>query len=80
MKQKPKIIDDKIYATDKLSWYATRRGLCVHNDSCLQQDSDSETEERIARAIQKAYQDGYGRGYENGFRHGAETLEQKLGA
>lgn len=76
MNHKPKIIDDKIYAVGKVSWYATRRGLCVHNDSCLQQDSDSETEERIARAIEKAYQDGY----ERGFRRGAETIEQRLGA
>ena len=73
---KPKIIDDKVYATGEISWWSKRRGLCVHNDSCLQQDSDSETEDRIARAIEKAYQDGY----ERGFQRGSETLEQKLGA
>lgn len=73
---KPKIIDDKIYAQGNVSWWSTRRGICVHNDSCLQQDSDSETEDRIARAIEQAYQEGY----ERGFQRGAETIAEKLGA
>lgn len=72
----PKNIDDSIYFQGELSWWSKRRGLCVHNDSCIQRDTDSETEERIARAVEQAYRTGY----ERGFKRGAETLEERLGA
>ena len=70
-----KILDPSIYASEVSPW-SKRRGICVHNDSCLQLDTDSQTEERIARAIEQAYREGYQRGHAKG----RETLEEQLGA
>lgn len=52
--------------------WAMMYGVRVHNYAMIDDASDSETEERIGRAIQDAYQ--------RGFRDGAETIERKLGA
>ncbi len=59
-------------AEQQLSRWALMRGALVYNDALLSDDSDSEFEIRIGRAIEQAYQEG--------FRRGAETLEEQLGA